>query len=731
MEVSSLIKVLKRKWWIIALITIICAATAFGFRLMGAKEYKSFAELSTGITVNDDLNAVNKYFNPYEISVTFNNLIQSMTARKVVNLVSYELLKHDLKNDVPFTTIKDEEKLIKLDGYLSSLDVFNFLEQKMLAKEPLDPTSQDDRIVQNILEVYGYDFKTLSENLSIKRIDRSDFIRVEYTSNNPSLSAFVVNSISQNYIDFDTDKRKSQSDMSLESLSKLVVNKREELQLKMEQLKNYKSSNSLLDSDIESESKIRQIQDYENQIAAQDQELKASKLSLAKVNEQLNEELTNEKENQDLVELRTLVNRLNERYIMGGSSNSKLYDSIQSVRDIIQIKMSKVRNSARNPLDKNDLLKEKTRLEVDIQIKDSNIEVLKSKLNSLRYSISDFANKEANITTLENEVQIAKDDYTSIQEKYNQAQDKVAISSFNLKQILKGEASDKAESSKKMIFTVFGGALGFFISLFSIVMLEYLDLRIKTPTKFKKDVKLQLAGAVIQMNSDFNIQEYIATSGSKYVDEEHLNHATRKIRYEIENLNGKVILFTSTEEKVGKSFIVMAVSQSLSMMKKRVLIIDTNLRHNTLTQMLIAGEGLKLLVNKFKSKVKLLETKEGGEEAYYANNIVKRTYNQYIDIIGSKASQMTPGEVLSDVDFNSIVEWLKQNYDYIFLEGACLNNYSDSKELTKYVDHVIPVFSAKEEMKAADKESVKYLRSLGPKLAPAILNQVELDHLVA
>ena len=37
-------------------------------------------------------------------------------------------------------------------------------------------------------------------------------------------------------------------------------------------------------------------------------------------------------------------------------------------------------------------------------------------------------------------------------------------------------------------------------------------------------------------------------------------------------------------------------------------------------------------------------------------------------------------------------------YDYIFMEGAPLNGYSDSKELVQYADGVIAIFSATSEI---------------------------------
>jgi len=58
-----------------------------------------------------------------------------------------------------------------------------------------------------------------------------------------------------------------------------------------------------------------------------------------------------------------------------------------------------------------------------------------------------------------------------------------------------------------------------------------------------------------------------------------------------------------------------------------------------------------------------------------------------------------------------------------------MNNYSDTKELTQYVDKVIAVFGAENDIKTIDKESIDYLSNLGSKFMGAILNKMDLRNL--
>jgi polysaccharide biosynthesis transport protein len=52
---------------------------------------------------------------------------------------------------------------------------------------------------------------------------------------------------------------------------------------------------------------------------------------------------------------------------------------------------------------------------------------------------------------------------------------------------------------------------------------------------------------------------------------------------------------------------------------------------------------------------------------------------------------------------------LRQEFDYIFLESAALNQYSDAQELLPYTQGVIWVFNAANAVGDADQEGLEWL----------------------
>ncbi|MEM9723748.1 MAG: hypothetical protein AAGA10_31100, partial [Bacteroidota bacterium] len=99
-----------------------------------------------------------------------------------------------------------------------------------------------------------------------------------------------------------------------------------------------------------------------------------------------------------------------------------------------------------------------------------------------------------------------------------------------------------------------------------------------------------------------------------------------------------------------------------------------------------------------------------------------------VDILGSEGGNYTPLEVFVPQEkFQQLLEELSETYEYIFMEGPALNQYSGSKELIQFADKVIPVFSAKATIKQPDKQSIKFLKSIREKLLGSVLNKVSLE----
>jgi Mrp family chromosome partitioning ATPase len=248
-------------------------------------------------------------------------------------------------------------------------------------------------------------------------------------------------------------------------------------------------------------------------------------------------------------------------------------------------------------------------------------------------------------------------------------------------------------------------------------LITFFDRSLATPFQFSKQVGLPLLSVLNRLNS----RQYITFDILFSVPESDktaafFKESMRKIRHEIETSEAKSFLFASLKDQEGKSFLAGGLAYMLALKNKKVLIIDTNFKNNTLTS--VSAQHLENLL-----------LTEGEENAINATRLDIDIIMPKVDIIGNKGGKNSPSELLAGVDFAKKMRELGRQYDYIFLEASCLNKYSDARELVEFVDKVVPVFDATTAITEKDAEGIAYLKSLGDKLLGCVLNKVELKNL--
>ena len=569
MDKLALGNIFKRRKWILIFVPLISGLSIFAFKYFSKSSFNSTAQIATGITIQDNLGGTVKFLGPEEISAAFDNLIESIKSRPVTNLISYQLVLHDLENiDKPFS---EKSKLIlpQIDSYGGNDSIKKVITNKLATFASLNPNKAEEKMILRLIEAMGYNYASLQKAYEIGRLNKTDFINIKFTSSNKFLSAFVVNELCQEFIRFYTFQRMSQSDISVGGLEIIMNQKKEILDEKLNTLKNFKSRNKRIATDIEKEGIIRQISTYESLVEQETIKLRGLTLSLENVVNRIND--YNQKfvdpsqRNSNLVEMKEKIDKLNEHYIVTGSKDLILLDSLKSLRKIYQREVAKGKNNlGAAQVNITDLQEKRNQLEVEIEISKSNVSLNESKLRSLRYSSGNFTSVEANASVLDSEIEIAKKEYFDAESKYTAAMDKIFSSGMKIKQVLIGEPADRPEFAKIIYTALFATLISFVLCVLIFVIIEFVDVRFKTPLKFKHMTQLKLAGPLIRI-SEKKIHNLELLFKDSKLDEEAvmLNQFLRKLRFEIEALNKKVFLITSTKKGEGKSFFIVSLAYAL------------------------------------------------------------------------------------------------------------------------------------------------------------------------
>ena len=636
-----------------------------------------------------------------------------------MSLLGYDLLYHDLVSDNPFKKVS--EKDFEENLFLQDIDFQkapDMIKAKLDSNILLTTYINDEKRLLKLLQLFKYDVKSLNEKISIQRVNRTDFISIEAITNNPELSAYMVNELYNIYQRYTESERAMRTVSSVRQFAALVNSKRDILNEKTNQLKEFKATNNLLNLEVESSATVEQLTELQTDLDEEEKKLRRLNLEIQNFDSGgSTQELSprSELSNLELLQLRNRINSLNARYEQSGKSDLRLRDSLNIARNQLQqviLTSSQNNSSVSQPQNSTESLKN---LEIQRQLTTENITSLKNKIWSLRRNIGGYANYEVEVSALEDEIELANQDYLWAQDKYNQALDMASSSESSLRQVVKGQPATIAEPSKRVIISGLSGASSFMFCLILVLLLEYLDTSIKTPSNFLKKVDLKLLASLnripIKKKNDSAVNYGLLNFGKeKSKDTAIFNEQIRKLRFELAKHEGKIILFTSCKSGEGKTEMIISSASALSMRRKKILIIDTNFRANSIT-------------NFYRAKPVL-----GDSRLKHIKQGITNTKNKFIDVIGCKKLEYTPFEILPD-DFSNQVKDLLSVYSYILLEGPDLNHHSDTKELSTLSNGIVSVFSAKSSIKQQDFESIEFLESHNGKYIGSVLNMVESDNM--
>jgi len=715
---------MKRKWIIISA-TLIAAAVAYFLTLNQPNNFRSTAQVATGYTTYDPVR-LNENADNFQQETKFNNAIVTFKSPAVVNLLSYHLILHDLKQS-PFTVLTDEERKNAFQ-IITKDEAIKAFQNKLDSMQMLSPSINEDKKLLNLLYIYGYDYGTLRDNLDVSRYQRSDFLNISYVSKDPSLSAFVVNTAYDQFIRYYGTNRGKTISQSVDTLKKIMDKKKQILDEKNRILQQA----GLGSSEFSSNSNLSIISNLENQLTAEKSKLATLQSDLRKVNQRLANLNTPPAENNsvindEIIQLRNARNAAYADYLRtNDQADYKKYTTLNDKYEQKVLSLRTVKENTDDPIaDKVELQAKKTDLEIDIQSSSSFVNSLEGKVNSLKAAVNSSGSNSAAIESLKQDADLASKEYIEAQYKYNTASDLGGLSVVNFRLAVPGQPSLSPEPSKRMLIIGLAAFAAFFTTIAIIIFFTYIDSSVRTPLIFSKNVNLRLISLINFMNlrnktiKDVIANTYTSTDSEDTNRNNTFRESLRKLRYEIETSGKKVFLFTSTKKGQGKTTIIQALAYSMSLSKKRVLIIDTNFCNPDLTVQLDAEPVLeKIIPQNFDDKNLVEEIKKHSKDLGIGS----------IYAIGSAGGDYTPSEILPRENLLHHLQTLTSYFDYIFLEGPPLNDFSDSKELVQYVEGVIAIFSAQDVIKQIDRQSITFFKELNGKFSGSILNMVDMKN---
>jgi Mrp family chromosome partitioning ATPase/uncharacterized protein involved in exopolysaccharide biosynthesis len=737
MELVYFFKILIRRKWIIIGAAVLSALVALVVTVLKKDQYKSQAQISTGYTLSQEIKMSDNIFDQSQIEVKFDNVIENFTSSKVLILLSYKLILRDLSSSDLFSIVdsvklSQNKKLIGLNMEDAKRMFMNKYDSMLVLRADVPAEKQ----LLELLNIYHYDIESLQKNLEVSRYGKTDYIDIIYLSEKAVLSEYVVNSLVkefQRYYDVTMRERSIESMLSLDS----IVNRRkteldQRINTKGKFLKD--SFSAKLDPSIISANKMSQASMYESGLADEMARLQSLNYQMEQINQQLQKfgdvvtEIAPTSNNKLYSELRKQYNELYQEYVKTGSSDQAIKVRLDDLQRSMKAAAASSNSTSGNigGLSNNasqQMVLKQTKIDIEAALRSSNskIEFYRSKLGQTSSIVVGSGGKSSGrLEQLDKEIELATLEYSNAKQRMTDVSNINNTGTSSFKQTMYGQAPLEAEPSKALMAVLLSGTSGMLMASFVFILIAYFDQTIKTPLQFQRLTGLHLIGSINQINLEGTTLKdqitQIDTSDARRNNA--FRELFRKLRYEVENSEKRIIMFTSTEPQQGKTTLMQSLALSLSLSNKKVLLIDTNFCNNDLT-----------INNKAKPTLERYTAEGGKFDITNIDKLVSKTRVENVDIIGCRGGDYTPSEILPKNHVLNYLQDLLTVYDFILFEGAPLNGFTDARELAKYAEGIIGIFAASSVIKASDKESIKFFKSVKDKFIGAVLNKVEVSEL--
>lgn len=725
----------KRKWLLLTVIIAAAAATAFVVGLL-PKKYKSSSVIETGLIDYKSVRAIgeaNPFIQEFEIESKFANLVELMKGRPAINALTKKLILHDLRptdNVSTFRKLQLDEK-----SGISQEQIDKYLDALTLRPDSIGILEADKEhvyVARSLEKAMGYDYETVREKIDIKRVEKSQYMRVEFIAEKPELAYFVIKNFVDEFMNSFYMRKDTFENKTYKFYHHLVEEKKGVLDNLNNQQVNYARSNGLVAPLEQAQAIVAQIKEletvrdgvqkdkmgYQKEYAVYDKIFSDYK----RHNERdYSEVMTN---NNDVQNIDKEIEKLNSKWVETGAKDPIIQKQINNLKEQKLLVVQRIafnRNDNTNPalVKQNDMFVKYVGAKSDLESSEQKVKSLNGRIAELYRQKTLLVSNNAIWNKLNKQIETAEAEYKYAVDKQNQA-DVIQQSGEEEKPVRIIDPPIypyKPESSKRALISAFAGVGAGTVATIFLFMLTYFDKSLSSIFQYEKQVGLPLLATLNKLNAkQWGDYDVFFNDDTKSKEAEFFKESLRKIRHAIETSGAKSFLITSLKSQEGKSFLIASLAYSFTLKHKKVLIIDTNFKNNTLSTMAVKP----FENNPVTSEVKVLPS----------TTALGFTINMpTVDIIGNKGGHNSPSELLSGVDFKKKIADLGQTYDYIFLEAAAMSKYSDALELVDFVEKVIPVFDASTSLSGKDDNGLAFLKTLKDKVLGGVLNKADLKNL--
>lgn len=695
MDIKSFLKLVNRYKWLLIIVPIIAATVTYFLTKNLPKQYSSEVRISTGLLDPSKKLISTETTDFFRISQQFSNIIEKLKAKKITNLLSYNLMIHDLQT--PKDAFRSYSKPLDSLNEDQRIELLSLLKNKLVKKSILTLADNKGKYrIYDIIGSMGYGEEALTDKITISHVENSDYINIAFESENPDLSAYVVNTLASEFISNYSADISTNQNASIVLLDSLLQKKEQLMNEKNNALSNFKRTKGVLNLNEQSATVYSQISEYEAQRAQALRLIQSNQGAIAVIESKLKGsdpyvKGSSRNDNQEIVRLKRQLEIANANYI-DNNFNPKDQKKIDSLSRLLSVKSAS--NIDENVLDprtsKQNLVQQKLALEIALQQAKSSIRTLDNQLSTLRARYQSMVPFDADIQNYEREAELATKDYMAALDIYNNSQTKQKM---GLQLEIDQEGLPGNPEPSKEILYIAGSGFGSLVLCMGFLFLLFItDRSIMTLGQLELATKSRALGQINFVEGSEKSIKSIWADNSGNGNYDTFKDLLRSFRFEIGNKmdadGSKILGITSLVDGEGKTFISYSLAYAFAMTGKKILLIADD-------QPVV------------KSETKAISTSQN-----FQKFLIKKEV--HVDDLITFMNKSTEKDSLLEIqNVNNLkagFEVLKREFDLIIIDINSLSEMNITKEWLLFAEKTICVYESGRAMKEGDKKYIEYIK---------------------
>ena len=233
---------------------------------------------------------------------------------------------------------------------------------------------------------------------------------------------------------------------------------------------------------------------------------------------------------------------------------------------------------------------------------------------------------------------------------------------------------------KANLIWIIAFVIGLAIPFFIFYVLQLLRYKIEGHEDVVKLTKIPIIADIPIAKTQKSRGDIVVHENKNSQMEEVFRSLRTNLQFVIKNTD-KVIIFTSTTSGEGKTFTASNLAISFALLGKKVLIIGLDIRKPRLGQLFeLHGHGRGITT---------FLCADNPDKELIKEQIIKSEINENLDLILAGPIPPNPAELLARNSLDKAIEYLKEDYDYIFLDTAPVGMVSDTLLISRVADSTV------------------------------------------